>query len=188
MSSEGRPGACEAPLLRDCSPMGSFPDSVSPTPRKARIGDVPSMHRLINDHAEAGMMLARPLSELYENLRDFWVLESGGAVIACCALHINWADLAEIRSLAVDQGFKHRGLGRILVNACLDEARQMGIARVYALTREPLFFENLGFQRTGVSELPRKVWGECIRCPKFPECDEVAVVFDLLPGQGPGLS
>ncbi len=154
-------------------------DSSSPTPRKARIGDVPSMHRLINEHAEAGWMLARPLSELYENLRDFWVVEIGDRVVACCALHINWADLAEIRSLAVEEGFQRQGLGRTLVDACLAEARQMGIARAYALTREPAFFESLEFKRTGVSELPRKVWGECIRCPKFPECDEVAVVMDL---------
>ena len=155
-------------------------------PRKARIGDVPSMHRMINEHAAAGAMLARPLSELYENLRDFWVLEVDGSVVACCALHINWSDLAEIRSLAVDEGFQHRGFGRSLVSACLEEARQMGIARAYALTREPDFFEGLGFQRTGVSELPRKVWGECIRCPKFPECDEIAVVFDCSQDSRPG--
>jgi len=148
-------------------------------PRKARIADVVTMHRLINDHAEAGAMLARPLSELYENLRDFWVVEESGRVVACCALHINWADLAEIRSLAVEKGFQRQGLGRVLVNACIDEAKAMGIQRVYALTREPEFFERVGFDRIGVSELPRKVWGECIRCPKFPECDEVAMVYDL---------
>ncbi|MGI5836571.1 MAG: N-acetyltransferase [Chloroflexota bacterium] len=147
--------------------------------RKARIADVPTMHRLINDHAEAGAMLARPLSELYENLRDFWVIEEGNKVIACCALHINWSDLAEVRSLAVDRGYQRQGLGRVLVNACIDEAREMGIPRVYALTRESEFFERVGFKRIAVNELPRKVWGECIRCPKFPECDEVAVVYDL---------
>ncbi len=146
--------------------------------RKARIGDVPVMHRLINEHAEAGVMLGRPLSELYENLRDFWVIEEDGSTVACCALHVNWADLAEIRSLAVDRRFQRRGMGSTLVNACREEAREMGIGRVYALTREAGFFESLGFLRTAVNELPRKVWGECIRCPKFPECDEVAVVYD----------
>lgn len=149
------------------------------SPRKARIADVPVMHRMINEHAEGGLMLPRPLSELYENLRDFWVVEVDGEVVACCALHVNWADLAEVRSLAVEKRFQRRGLGKALVDACRAEAREMGIARVYALTREPAFFESLGFLRIGVSELPRKVWGECIRCPKFPECDEVAVVFDL---------
>lgn len=147
--------------------------------RKARIGDVPVMHRLINEHAEAGVMLGRPLSELYENLRDFWVIDEEAVPIACCALHVDWADLAEIRSLAVDKRFRRRGLGTTLVNVCLDEAREMGLSRVYALTREVLFFESAGFTRIGVNELPRKVWGECIRCPKFPECDEVAVVYDL---------
>lgn len=148
-------------------------------PRKARIADVPTMHRLINDHADSGAMLARPLSELYENLRDFWVIEDAGVVIACCALHVNWSDLAEVRSLAVDGAYQRRGLGRILVEACITEAREMGLKRVYALTREPDFFDRLRFTRIGVSELPRKVWGECFRCPKFPECDEVAMVYDL---------
>ncbi len=148
--------------------------------RKARIGDVPVMHRLINEHAEAGVMLGRPLSELYENLRDFWVIDGeDGVVIACCALHINWADLAEVRSLAVDRRFQRRGLGSRLVDACLEEARRMGLSRIYALTREAVFFESCGFTRIAVDQLPRKVWGECIRCPKFPECDEVAVVRDL---------
>ncbi|HEX2988782.1 MAG TPA: N-acetyltransferase [Chloroflexota bacterium] len=148
--------------------------------RKARIGDVPVMHRLVNEHAEAGVMLGRPLSELYENLRDFWVIDDeDGVVIACCSLHINWADLAEVRSLAVDKRYQRRGLGSRLVAACLEDAQRMGLGRVYALTREATFFESVGFTRIGVNELPRKVWGECIRCPKFPECDEVAVVRDL---------
>lgn len=147
--------------------------------RKARMEDVPAMHRMINGHAESGRMLARPLSELYENLRDYWVVEEGANVVACCALHINWSDLAEIRSLAVDGQHQHRGLGRALVRECIVDAKAMGISRVYALTREPAFFESIGFRQTGVSELPRKVWGECIRCPKFPECDEIAEVMDL---------
>jgi amino-acid N-acetyltransferase len=148
--------------------------------RKARIGDVPVMHRLINEHAEAGVMLGRPLSELYENLRDFWVVDGDdGIVIGCCALHINWSDLAEVRSLAVDNRFQRRGLGSRLVAACLEEANGIGLNRIYALTREAAFFESIGFSPIEVNELPRKVWGECIRCPKFPECDEVAVVRDL---------
>jgi amino-acid N-acetyltransferase len=148
-------------------------------PRKARIADVPAMQRMINDHAEGGVMLPRPLSELYENLRDFCVLDHDGAVVGCCALHINWDNLAEIRSLAVSDEHQGKGVGKALVLDCVSEARHLGISRVFALTREPEFFQHLGFKVTGVSELPRKVWGECIRCPKFPECDEVAVVFDL---------
>ena len=147
--------------------------------RKARIADVPVMQKLVNDHAEAGKMLPRSLSELYENLRDFWVLEDGGIVVGCCALHINWEDLAEIRSLAVAQQYQGRGAGRTLVQACISDASEMGLSKVFALTREPDFFSHLGFAVTAVSEMPRKVWGECIRCPKFPECDEVAVVLEL---------
>lgn len=124
-------------------------------------------------------MLPRPLSELYENIRDFCVIEIEGTVAACCALHVNWSDLAEVRSLAVDRRHHRRGLGTALVNACIVEAREMGLPRVYALTREPLFFDSVGFTRIPMNDLPRKVWGECIRCPKFPECDEVAMVFDL---------
>lgn len=147
--------------------------------RKARIADVPIMQKLINDHAEAGKMLARSLSELYENLRDFWVLEDDGTVAGCCALHIDWEDLAEIRSLAVAHQYQGRGAGRTLVEACVSDATEMGLSRVFALTREPDFFSHLGFVITAVSEMPRKVWGECIRCSKFPECDEVAVVLQL---------
>jgi amino-acid N-acetyltransferase len=148
-------------------------------PRKARIGDVPSMHRIINEHADVGLMLHRSLSELYENLRDFWVVDRAEEVVGCCALHVNWSDLAELRSLAVEKQHRRQGIGRVMVGACLAEARDMGISRVYALTREPLFFEACGFVRIEMSELPRKVWGECIRCPKFPECDEVALVNDI---------
>ena len=148
-------------------------------PRKARIGDVPAMHRMINEHAERGRMLGRPLSELYENLRDFWVVEENGEVLGCGALHINWSDLAEVRSLAVDSGHQGRGVGKTLVLGCIAEARDLGLGRVFALTREPDFFIHLSFDVITVAELPRKVWGECYRCPKFPECDEVAVVMDL---------
>lgn len=148
-------------------------------PRKARIADVPRMHRLVNEHAESGLMLPRSLSELYENLRDFWVLEEDDAVVACCALHIDWADLAEVRSLAVDKQCRRRGIGLTMVSACLAEAKEMGIATAYALTMEPSFFERCGFARIEMADLPRKIWGECIRCPKFPACDEVALAMDL---------
>ncbi len=148
-------------------------------PRKAQIADVTAIQRLINEHAETGKMLARSLSELYENLRDFCVMDGPGGVAGCCALHISWDDLAEVRSLAVDAGSQGKGVGRALVAACVSEARQLGIKRVFALTREPDFFQRVGFAVTSVDHMPRKVWGDCIHCPKFPECDEVAVVLDL---------
>jgi amino-acid N-acetyltransferase len=137
------------------------------------------MHRMINEHADGGKMLGRPLSELYENLRDFSVVDRDGTVAGCCALHINWDDLAEVRSLAVDSRYQGVGVGKALVLACLAEARNLGLSRVFALTREAEFFVHLGFKVITVAELPRKVWGECYRCPKFPECDEVAVVVEL---------
>lgn len=148
-------------------------------PRKARIADVVSVQRLINEHADTGKMLARSLSELYENLRDFSVVVERGAVVGCCALHISWDDLAEVRSLAVDPSHQGKGIGKALVAACISEARQLGLRRVFALTREPAFFERAGFTVTTVEQMPRKVWGDCIHCPRFPECDEVAVMMDL---------
>ncbi len=150
---------------------------------KAGIGDVPQIHRLINDFAEKGDMLPRPLSELYENLRDFSVAREKGEVVACVALHVLWADLAEVKSLAVDRERQDAGLGRQLMEACLDEARGLGIPTIFCLTYNPDFFERFDFRRIDVMELPRKVWGECQRCPKFPNCDETALVLSL--GEGP---
>lgn len=137
------------------------------------------MHQLINYFADRGEMLARPLSELYENIRDYFVIRQGEQVIACIALHVSWSDLAEIKSLAVTEGSQNQGIGAELVEACLDEAREIGIPTVFCLTDKPVFFERLGFQRQDKMELPRKVWTECYRCPKFPNCDEVALVYHL---------
>lgn len=147
--------------------------------RKARIGDVTAVHRLINSLAEKGDMLPRALSELYENLRDYYVVERGGRLVGCCALHIMWEDLAEVRSLAVTADERSQGLGQALVARCLEEARQLGIAQVFTLTLKPAFFERCGFRRVDMSALPRKVWGECFHCPKFPNCDEVALIYDV---------
>jgi amino-acid N-acetyltransferase len=145
---------------------------------KARIGDAQRMHELINSFADKGEMLARALSEIYENLRDFFVIrDSGNQVIACVALHILWADLAEIRSLAVSEDKQDQGLGLVLVRACLNEAEKLGIPTVFCMTYKPIFFERHGFRRIDKMELPRKVWSECYRCPKFPDCDEVGLVY-----------
>ncbi len=149
--------------------------------RKATIKDVVHVQRMINALAEKGEMLPRALSELYENLRDYYVVEHNGRVIACCSLHITWEDLAEIRSLAVDSEHRNRGLGQALVACCLAEARELGLARVFTLTLRPSFFEQCGFRRVDMATLPRKVWGECFHCPKFPNCDEVALVYELDP-------
>jgi len=145
---------------------------------KAKIGDVKRIHEMVNRFAERGEMLARALSEIYENLRDFFVIRNDtGQAVACVGLHISWSDLAEIKSLAVDEERQTRGLGSFLVKACLDEARELGIPTVFALTYKPVFFEKLGFAQVDKMELPRKVWSECFRCPKFPDCDEVALIY-----------
>ncbi|HEY81785.1 MAG TPA: N-acetyltransferase [Dehalococcoidia bacterium] len=146
---------------------------------KAKIQDVPQIHRLINYFAEKDEMLARPLSEIYENIRDYFVVREGERVIGCAALHILWADLAEIRSVAVAEESHQQGIGAKLVEACLKEAKELGIATVLCLTYQPAFFEKFGLSRIDKMELPRKVWTECYRCPKFPDCDEVALVLHL---------
>lgn len=146
---------------------------------KAKIADVPQMQQLINYFAGKGEMLARSMSELYENVRAFFVVREGEQVIACAALHIDWSDLAEIKSLAVAEDSQNKGIGAQLVKACLNEARELGIPTVYCLTYQPAFFEKLGFTQRDKAELSRKVWMECYRCPKFPNCDEVALTYQL---------
>jgi amino-acid N-acetyltransferase len=148
--------------------------------RKARMGDVKAIQKLIAGYARKGDMLPRSLSEIYENLRDYFVcLDDGGEVIGAAAIHIMWEDLAEVRSLAVRDGHKSKGVGTQLVEACISEAIVLGIARVFALTYMPEFFEKLGFVRVEKSELPQKIWTDCLKCSKFPDCDEVALVSDL---------
>ncbi len=152
--------------------------------RKARISDVCGIQHLVNYFADRGEMLHRPLSEIYENLRDYYVVTEGDKLVACCALHINWADLVEIKALAVAEDWQRKGVGSALIKACLMEARELGLGTIYALTAKPAFFESLGFVRVEVDQLPRKVWGECFRCVKFPNCDEVAVVFSVSTVEG----
>lgn len=147
--------------------------------RKARTPDVLEMQRLINHFADEGAMLHRSLSELYENIRDFFVIDEGGQVVGCGGLHITWRDLAEIKSLAVATEAQGRGYGRLLIQGCLQEAEDIGLDRVFALTYVPTLFEKMGFQIVDRSLLPRKVWTECIKCPKFPDCGEIAVLIAL---------
>ncbi len=144
---------------------------------RAAIADAQAICDLVNTFARRGEMLPRTMSEVYQNLRDFYVVhDDAGALVACGALHILWADLAEIKSLAVREDQQGRGLGARIVEACIDEAREIGIETAFALTYRPGFFEKLGFAQADVMTLPRKVWGECYRCPKFPGCNEIAMV------------
>ena len=153
---------------------------------KARIAEIPQIHKLVNYFADKGEMLPRALSELYENIRDFFVVRDGDQIVGCAAHHIFWSDLAEVRSVAVAEEWQNYGTGALLVEACLEEARDLGIETVFCLTYKPSFFERFGFRRVEVMELPRKVWGECQRCPKFPNCDEVALVYQVKRTQGAG--
>lgn len=148
---------------------------------KATINDVEQIHKLVNYFADKGEMLPRPLSEIYENVRDFFVIRQGEQVIACATLHVSWSDLAEIRSVAVLGKNQRKGLGASLIEACLKEAADLGITNVFCLTYQPAFFEKHSFRQVDKMELPRKIWAECFHCPKFPDCDEVALIYHSEP-------
>ena len=147
--------------------------------RKARVEDVKSMQDLISRFASRGEMLPKSLSELYDQIRDFFVYEEDGVIVGTCALHVSWDDLAEIRSLAVQEKYWGRGVGVSLVKACIEESRQLGVQRVFALTYRCEFFQKLGFEMIDKSLLPHKIWTDCLRCVKFPDCDETAVLRNL---------
>jgi len=144
--------------------------------RKAKIKDIKQIQKLINGFAKQDIMLPRSLNELYENLRDFWVIEEANKIIGCCALHISWDDLAEIKSLAVTGNKQGKGLGRELVESCLAEARLLGAKKIFVLTYKPAFFKKFAFKRVKNAALPHKVWAECINCCKFPNCQEIALL------------
>jgi len=149
---------------------------------KAKISDVTQMQQLVNYFANKGEMLPRALSEMYENIRDYFVVRQGEQVIACAALHVSWSDLAEIRSVAVAEDSQKQGIGVQLVEACLREVKELDIPTIFCLTYKPAFFEKFGFSPLDKMELPRKVWTDCYRCPKFPNCDEVALIYHLESG------
>lgn len=154
--------------------------------RRARITDVQQMHHLINDAAEFGLMLPRPLGSLYENIREFYVAvdsSEGDTVLGVCGLSIIWANLAEVCSLVVSQQCRGQGIGGKLVQACLQESRDLGIPRVMTLTYEQAFFARQGFSVVDRQKLPLKVWSACVRCPKNQACDEIAMIreFEDLP-------
>lgn len=145
--------------------------------RKAEIADVKQIHDLINFYAHRDLMMPRSLNEIYENLRDFWVFEKENKIFACCSLHIiGWEKLAEIKCLAVKEPYQKHGIGKELVKKCLGEANSLGIKKIFALTYVPHFFKKLDFKEVDKSKLPHKIWAECCNCPKFPDCDEEAVI------------
>ena len=145
----------------------------------ARLSDAEAIHQLVTYWAEKGDMLHRPVTEIYEAIRDFKVARLDGEVVGCGSLHIMGADLAEVRSLAVSETVQGKGVGAAIVAACIDDALALGLDRVFALTYRPGFFEKQGFRLANVMEFPQKVWNECVRCPFFTNCKEVAVVRNL---------
>ena len=147
--------------------------------RKARVKDVIVMKQIISAYSKDELMLARSLSEMYENIRDYYVYEIDGEVVGCCALHIVWEDLAEVLALAVRPECSRKGVGSKLVSACLKEAEDLSMKEVFALTYVPDFFKTLGFIVVDKNSLPRKIWSGCVRCPKFPDCNEIAVLKSI---------
>ena len=150
-----------------------------PMIRKAKVGDVREIQGLIAGSASKGEMLHRSLSEIYDNLRDFYVFQGDRSLLGICALHVCWEDLAEIRSLTVLEGEREKGIGAKLVKTCLREAKRLGIRRVFALTYESSFFQQLGFAVVDKASLPHKIWTDCLKCVKFPDCDEIAMMLHL---------
>jgi len=149
--------------------------------RSAKVSDAEEVYRLINSHAERDRMLFRSMADIYENLQTFTIAELDGSVVGCCALEVVWSDLAEIKSLAVSEANAGRGVGKALVTAAIEQAQQLGISKVFALTLEPDFFEKMGFKVVDKDTLPMKVWSDCAKCPKHENCDEKAVVKTILP-------
>jgi len=149
------------------------------TYQKATLKYAKAIHELVNSFAQRNRMLPRSLNEIYELIRDFFICLDKDKVVGVCSLHIVWEDLAEIRSAAVMKKYQKRGIGSKLINYCLKEARSLGANKVFALTYHPEYFKHLGFEDIDKNELPHKIWGDCLKCPKFPGCEEVAVIIRL---------
>jgi amino-acid N-acetyltransferase len=149
--------------------------------RKATIKDIKSIHKILSDYGKKGELLPRPLSELYDHVRDFSIFEDPETkkIIGCCALQFCWEDLAEIRSLAVLPGDTKKGIGTRLVETALKEARSFDIKNIFTLTYQPDFFKQFGFSKVERATLPLKIWADCYMCVKFPDCDETAMMIAL---------
>lgn len=147
--------------------------------RKPEVKDVRAIYCLVNKFAKKDEMLPRSLNEIYENIRDFFICMDKNKLLGTAALHVLWEDLAEIRSVAVENRYQGKGIGKKLIEECLKEAKTLGVKRVFALTYNPEFFRKLGFKDIDKNALPQKIWGDCLKCAEFPECKEVAVIKEL---------
>jgi amino-acid N-acetyltransferase len=144
--------------------------------RKATVKDAKTIHSLVNRFAQKDTMLPRSLNEIYENIRNFFICTNKSKIVGTSALHIMWEDLAEIRSIAVLREYHNKGIGKKLIEECLKEAQALGVKKIFVLTYNPDFFKKIGFHEIDKNTLPQKIWGDCLKCPKFPECDEVALI------------
>ena len=147
--------------------------------RKATVEDVKQIQKLVNHYAKREKMLPRSLNELYENIRNFFVYAEGKKICGCCALAVDWEDLAEIKSLAVDTKKTGKDVGSKLLESCLADAKKLKIKKIFALTYIPEFFERFGFKKISKRKLPHKIWNECIKCVYFPRCKEIAMMKEI---------
>ena len=147
--------------------------------RKANVNDVKEIYNLISEYSKKGVLLERTMSNIYDNIRDFFILEKDGETAGIGSMHVCWDALGEIRSLCVKEKYLKRGYGTKLVEECLKDAVNLKLKRVFVLTYNVEFFKNRGFKIIDKKELPHKVWAECVNCPKFPQCDEVAMIYEL---------
>ena len=147
--------------------------------RKAKLEDVDQIKTLVDFYASKDRMLSRSLSYLYEHVREYVVCQEGDLILGCGALHVTWKNLAEVKSLAVDPRFMNKGVGKDILNACLKEAKELGISEVFTLTLETDFFVKYGFKKIPKEKLPMKIWGECMQCNKYPNCDEEALIYKI---------
>ncbi len=146
---------------------------------KAIVQDALEIANLLNIYAANGELLPRTAEEVVEHIRDFVIIRDDGKLVGCSALSIQGKDICEVRSLAVDASYKGRGLGKLLVSKCHEDAQDYGLENVFALTYVPDFFLNMGYQLTEKENFPHKIWKDCLKCEKFPNCDETAVIIEL---------
>lgn len=147
--------------------------------RKAKIHDAKQIQQIVNKYAKNGEMLQVSLNDIYEKILEFIVFEEDGIIKGVCALHPTWSDSAEIRSLAVVDEYKRQKIGYSLVEYSLKWAKEVGFEKIFALTYRQDFFESCGFRKTEIDSLPKKIWTDCLKCPKYPECDETAVIIEI---------
>ena len=148
--------------------------------RKAFTADVPEIKKLIEPFVVEGLLLPKSLHSLYSCIRDFWVMsDNDSEIIGCSAMQVSWEDTGEIRTLAVRKDMQGRGYGSEIVKTCIDEAKELGLKKVFTLTYKETFFKKAGFKPISKSKLPNKIWADCIHCPHFPDCDETALIYRI---------